>query len=236
VPLSLVYGTLLVMTLYLLANVAYLCVLPIERIQHALDDRVATATLEVVFGAPGAAIMAVAIIVSTFGCNNGLVLAGARVCYAMARDGLFFRSTGRLSARGVPARALALQGLWASLLVLPRIRMHDASGAIARDPATGAPLYGNLYNNLLEYVVFAVLVFYVLTIASLFVLRRTRRHDDRPYRAPGYPFLPALYILGASTIAVVLFLYRTETSLPGFLIVLSGLPVYALWRRSGSTA
>ena len=180
VPLSLAYGTLLVMTLYLLANVAYLCVLPIERIQHAPDDRVATAALEVVFGAPGAAIMAVAIVVSTFGCNNGLVLAGARVCYAMARDGLFFRSTGLLSRRGVPARALALQGLWASLLVLPRIRLHDASGAVARDPASGAPLYGNLYNNLLEYVVFAVLVFYVLTIAALFVLRRTRPHDDRP--------------------------------------------------------
>ena len=133
VPLSLVYGTLLVMTLYVLANVAYLCVLPIERIQHAPDDRVATAALEVVFGAPGAAIMAVAIVISTFGCNNGLVLAGARVCYAMARDGLFFRSTGLLSQRGVPARALALQGMWASLLVLPRIRLHDASGAIVRD-------------------------------------------------------------------------------------------------------
>ena len=174
--------------------------------------------------------MAVAIVISTFGCNNGLMLAGARVYYAMARDGLFFRSTGLLNERGVPARALALQGLWASFLVLPRIRLHDASGAIVRDAVTGAPRYGNLYSNLLEYVVFAVLVFYVVTIAAIFVLRRKRPHADRPYRALGYPILPGLYIAGASAIAVVLFLYRTETTLPGLLIVLSGLPVYALWR------
>jgi APA family basic amino acid/polyamine antiporter len=235
VPLALVYGTLLVMTLYVLANVAYLCVLPIEAIQHAPDDRVATAALQVVFGPVGAAMMAVAIVVSTFGCNNGLVLAGARVCYAMARDGLFFRSTGLLSRRGVPARALALQGIWASFLVLPRVRLYEPGGGLALDPVTGAALYGNLYSNLLDYVVFAVLLFYVLTIAALFVLRRTRRHADRPYRAFGYPVLPALYILAATTIVVVLFLYRTETTLPGLLIVLTGLPVYALWRRFGET-
>jgi len=129
-------------------------------------------------------------------------------------------------------RALALQGIWASLLILPRVRLYDADGAVALDPATGGPAYGNLYSNLLDYVVFAVLLFYVLTIAAIFVLRRTRRHADRPYRAFGYPLLPALYILAASTLAAVLFLYRTETTLPGLLIVLTGLPVYALWRRS----
>jgi APA family basic amino acid/polyamine antiporter len=239
VPLSLLYGTLLVMTLYVLANVAYLSVLPVEAIQTAPDDRVATAALEAILGPPGAAMMAVAIVVSTFGCNNGLVLAGARVSFAMARDGLFFRSTGLLNRSRVPARALLLQGTWASLLVLPRVRLYDASGAVAVDASSGEPLYGNLYGNLLDYVVFAVLLFYMLTIASLFVLRRRRPDVERPYRAPGYPFLPALYILGASTIAVVLFLYRTETTMPGLLIVLTGLPVYVLWRRSenaGGTA
>jgi APA family basic amino acid/polyamine antiporter len=234
VPLALAYGTLLVMALYLLANVAYLCVLPIDAIQHAPDDRVATAALQVVFGPVGAAMMAVAIVISTFGCNNGLVLAGARVCYAMARDGLFFRSTGLLSERGVPSRALAIQGIWASFLVLPRVRLYREGGGVALDPVTGAPLYGNLYSNLLDYVVFAVLLFYVLTIAALFVMRRRRRHADRPYRAFGYPVVPALYVLAATTLVVVLFLYRTETTLPGLLIVLTGLPVYALWRRFGT--
>ncbi|HXA09605.1 MAG TPA: amino acid permease, partial [Chthoniobacterales bacterium] len=171
-PLSLALGTGLVITLYLLANLAYLCVLPLDKIQHAPDDRVATAAMSVMFGGAGSAIMAVAIMVSTFGCNNGLILAGARVYYAMAQDGLFFKSTGRLNARHVPAVALILQGVWTALLVLPRTRL--------RDPMTGAPLldasgveqYGNLYGALLDYVVFAVLIFYVLTIAALFVLRR----------------------------------------------------------------
>jgi APA family basic amino acid/polyamine antiporter len=232
VPLALALGTLLVMTLYLLVNVAYVSVLPIEAIQRAPDDRVATATLEAIFGPPGAAMMAVAIVISTFGCNNGLVLAGARVCYAMARDGLFFRAAGALGRFGVPARALALQGAWASFLVLPRVRRYDGDGAVLRDVATGQPIYGNLYGNLLDYVVFAVLVFYVLTIVAVFVLRRRRPQAERPYRAFGYPLLPALYVAAAMTIAVVLFLYRTETTLPGLLIVLSGLPVYAAWRRS----
>jgi APA family basic amino acid/polyamine antiporter len=221
------------MALYVLANAAYVSVLPIEAIQHAADDRVATAALEAIFGPAGAAMMAIAIVIPTFGCNNGLVLAGARISYAMARDGLFFRSTGALSRFGVPGRALALQALWASFLVLPRIRRYDGGGAVLRDAATGEPVYGNLYSNLLDYVVFAVLLFYVLTIAAIFVLRRTRPQADRPYRALGYPVLPALYIVGASTLVVVLFLYRTETTFPGLLIVLTGVPVYALWRRFG---
>jgi basic amino acid/polyamine antiporter, APA family len=224
IPLSLLFGTGLVITLYLLANVAYLCVLPLDRIQHAPDDRVGTAAMEVMFGGAGAGIMAAAIMISTFGCCNGLILAGARVYYAMAQDGLFFRSTARLNAKHVPAMALALQGIWTALLVLPRTRNID--------PASGAITYGNLYSNLLDYVVFAVLIFYVLTILGLFVLRRRRPDAERPYRAFGYPILPVLYIVGATVIMLVLLAYRTETTWPGLLIVLAGVPIYFLWRKS----
>ena len=231
-PLSLALGTGLVIALYLLANVAYLCVLPLEKIQHAPDDRVATAAMAVMFGGAGAAIMAVAIMISTFGCNNGLILAGARVYYAMAQDGLFFKATGRLNARHVPAVALVLQGLWTAVLVLPRTRLRDpVTGAPLLD-ASGAEQYGNLYGALLDYVVFAVLIFYVLTIAGLFVLRRTQPDAERPYRAFGYPLLPAFYIVAATIILLVLALYKTQTSWPGLLIVLAGVPVYFLWRKS----
>jgi APA family basic amino acid/polyamine antiporter len=231
-PLSLALGTSLVIGLYLLANVAYLCVLPLEQIQHAADDRVGTAAMAVMFGAGGGAIMAVAILISTFGCCNGLILAGARVYYAMAQDGLFFRSTGRLNARHVPAMALVLQGVWTALLVLPRTRLRDPiSNAPVRD-AAGVEQYGNLYGMLLDYVVFAVLIFYVLTIAGVFVLRRTRPQAERPYRAFGYPLLPAFYIVAATVILLVLAVYRTETSWPGLLLVLAGVPIYFFWRKS----
>jgi APA family basic amino acid/polyamine antiporter len=223
-PLSLALGTGLVIALYLLANVAYLFVLPLEKIQHAADDRVATAAIAGMFGGAGAGIMAVAIMISTFGCCNGLILAGARVYYAMAQDGLFFKSTGRLNARHVPAMALALQGLWTALLVLPRTRIVDSTN--------GAVRYGNLYSDLLDYVVFAVLIFYVLTILGLFVLRRKRPDAERPYRAFGYPIVPALYVIGATTIMLVLLAYKTQTTWPGLLIVLAGVPVYFLWRKS----
>jgi basic amino acid/polyamine antiporter, APA family len=231
-PLSLALGTGLVIALYLLANVAYLVVLPLTAIQHAPDDRVATAAMEIMFGAAGAAIMAVAIMISTFGCCNGLILAGARVYFAMARDGLFFQATGHLNNRRVPAVALVLQALWTCLLVLPRTRLRDAvSGAPVVD-ASGVEQYGNLYGMLLDYVVFAVLIFYILTIGGIFLLRRTRPDAERPYRAFGYPILPALYIVGASIILLVLAIYRTQTSWPGLLIVLAGVPVYFLWRRA----
>ena len=233
IPLSLAFGTMLVIGLYILANVAYLCTLPLHAIQNAPDDRVATAALSVVFGPAGAGIMAVAIMISTFGCNNGLILAGARVYYAMAKDGLFFRSTGRLNARHVPAWGLVLQGIWTCLLVLPRTRLRDAAGAPLLD-AQGAAKYGNLYSNLLDYVVFSVLIFYVLTIASLFVLRRKRPDAERPYRAFGYPVVPVLYILAAAAILVILLLYKTSTTWPGLLIVLTGIPVYWVWRRLGT--
>jgi len=230
-PRSLVWGTALVIALYLLANVAYLCLLPLDQIQRAPDDRVATAAMKTVFSGAGAGIMAVAILVSTFGCNNGLILTGARVYYAMARDRLFFRSTGKLNACHVPAAGLVLQCVWACLLVLPRTRLRDASGAPLLDATMHAEQYGNLYSNLLDYVVFATLVFYVLTIIGVFVLRRTRPDAERPYRAFGYPLLPALYIIGASVVMVVLLFYRTQTTWPGLLIVLTGVPVYFLWAR-----
>jgi APA family basic amino acid/polyamine antiporter len=232
IPLSLAAGTGLVITLYVLANIAYLFVLPLDKIQHAADDRVGTAAMDVVFSGAGATIMAVAIMISTFGCVNGLILAGARVYYAMARDGLFFKKTGHLSDRQVPAVALLLQGLWAAVLVLPRTRLRDATtGAPLTDPLTGALQYGNLYSNLLDYVVFAVLIFYVLTIAGLFVLRRKQPNAERPYRAFGYPVLPILYIIAATAIMLVLLAYRSQTTWPGLLIVLTGVPVYFLWRR-----
>ena len=237
IPLSLVAGTGLVVALYVMANVTYLLVLPLEQIQGAPDDRVGTAALQALFGPPGAAIMAVAIMISTFGCNNGLILAGARVYYAMARDGLFFRATGTLNRKHVPAVGLVLQGIWASLLVLPRTRLRDAAGQPLIDAATGQERYGNLYSNLLDYVIFAALIFYVLSVAGIFRLRRTRPEADRPYRAFGYPIVPALYVLAATAIMLVLILYRTQTTWPGLLIVMAGVPVYLIRRRSlGSLA
>jgi APA family basic amino acid/polyamine antiporter len=218
-PLALAIGTGVVTALYLLANVAYLVTLPLSAIQHAPSDRVATATLDAIVPGAGATLMAVAILVSTFGCNNGLILAGARAYYAMARDGLFFRSVSKLNDAKVPAAGLVLQGLWSALLVLPR----------TFDPVTGR--YGNLYGNLLDYVISAALIFYILTIAGVFRLRQTRPNADRPYRAFGYPLVPLLYILGASTILLVLFIYRPATTWPGLAIVLLGLPVYFWWRR-----
>jgi len=219
IPLSLAFGTFVVIALYLLANVAYLVTLPVEAVQHAPADRVATAALNVVFPGLGATIMAIAIMVSTFGCNNGLILAGARAYYAMARDGLFFRSSGELNDAKVPARGLVLQGIWAAALVLPR----------TYDVTSGT--YGNLYSNLLDYVISAALIFYILTIAGVFRLRRTRPDAERPYRAFGYPIVPALYIVGAATILFVLFIYKTSTTWPGLVIVLLGVPVYFAWRK-----
>src|SRR3984957_4345311 len=228
VALSMAFGTIIVITLYCLANLAYLFVLPLVQIQTAPDDRVATAALNAIFGGTGAAIMAVAIIISTFGCNNGLILAGARVSYAMARDGLFFKSTGKLSKRGVPQSALIYQCIWVAVLILLRTRRVDDAGAVT---------YGNLYSDLLNYVVFAVLLFYVLTIIGIFVLRRKRPDAERPYRAFGYPFVPMLYIVAATAIMIVLLLYQTQTAGGGLFIVLLGLPVYWWWsRRSGAPA
>lgn len=223
-PLSLLGGTGVVMALYCLTNLAYLYMLPlagvadgtsvVERgIQHAAEDRVATAAASVIFGSNAASIMAVAIMVSTFGCLNGLILSGPRLYYAMARDRLFFARTGVLNTAGVPAGGLWLQMGWASLLTL--------SGT---------------YGNLLDYVVFAALLFYVLTVIGLFILRRTRPEADRPYRVHGYPWLPGLYVVIASAIMIDLLFVKPAYTWPGLLIVLTGVPVYFLWHRQASTS
>jgi APA family basic amino acid/polyamine antiporter len=222
VALSMAFGTVIVISLYCLANLAYLFALPLGQIQNAPDDRVATAALSAIFGAKGAVIMAVAIIISTFGCNNGLILAGSRVAYAMAKDGLFFRATGKLNDKGVPGVALMLQGVWIAVLILMRTRKPDGT-------------YGNVYSNLLDYVVFAALLFYVLTIVGIFVLRIRRPDLERPYKAFGYPWLPLLYVVAATGIMGVLLLYKTDTAGGGVVIVLLGLPVYWLWSRKRGT-
>jgi APA family basic amino acid/polyamine antiporter len=221
IPLSLAVGTGLVGLMYILANVAYFVTLPVSAVQTAPADRVAAATLEAVMPGIGGLLMAAGIMISTFGCANGLVLTGARAYYAMARDHLFFRSAGQLNAFRVPGWGLAIQGVWAAALVLPR----------TYDPATRA--YGNLYSNLLDYIVSAALVFYILTIAGVFRLRWTRPDAPRPYRAFGYPVVPVLYILSAMAILLVLAMYRASTTWPGFAIVLLGVPVYAVLRRRG---
>jgi basic amino acid/polyamine antiporter, APA family len=225
VPLSLALGTFLVIGLYLLANVAYLATLPFNAIQNAPSDRVASETANVIFPGAGATIMAIAIMVSTFGCNNGLILAGARAYYAMAKDGLFFRRVSELNKCRVPAWGLLIQGIWAGILVLPRTVKTDSAGNV-----TG---YGNLYGNLLDYVISAALIFYVLTIIGIFLLRRKQPHVERPYKAFGYPIVPALYIIGATVILVVLFVYQTPTTWPGLIIVLTGVPVYFFWKFFG---
>ncbi|MGP8245249.1 MAG: APC family permease [Bryobacteraceae bacterium] len=218
VPLALALGCAAVIALYLLANIAYLAVLPLPAIQHAPADRVATAMLERIIPGYGAVLMAVAIMISTFGCANSLILSGPRAYYAMARDGLFFRRAGELNKAHVPAWSLAVQGVWASLLVLPR----------TYDPATRT--YGNLYSNLLDYVISAALIFYILTIAGVVRLRFTRPDAARPYKTWGYPLTPAIYILLGSVVLVLLFAYRPATTWPGLIIILSGAVIYAVLR------
>lgn len=222
-PLSLALGTALVILLYTLANVAYLRVLPIagdpnaatplaRGIEFAADGRVATAVAQVIFGPAGAMLMALAILVSTFGCNNGLILSGARIYYAMAKDGLFFRSVGTVNRHHAPAVALVVQCLWASILCL--------SGT---------------YGQLLDFLIFAVVIFYILTLAGLFLLRWKRPEMNRPYRAFGYPFLPLLYLVMAVFLEIQLLRYKPQYTWPGLIIVLLGAPVYAIWRwRSGT--
>jgi len=224
-PLSLAIGTGIVIFLYVMANVVYLSVLPLagdptgttilaRGIQHASEDRVATAVMQQIFGSGGAQIMAVLILISAFGCNNGLILAGARVYYAMARDGLFFEGAAKLHPKyRTPAHSLLMQCVWTCVLCL--------SGS---------------YGQLLDYIIFAVLVFYILTIAGLFVLRVKRPDAPRPYRAIGYPVLPAIYILVAVFIDIVLLRYKPQYTWPGLIIVLMGIPVYYVWSSRNRTA
>jgi APA family basic amino acid/polyamine antiporter len=211
-PLSLALGTGVVLLLYILCNFVYLSVLPLASIQNAPQDRVATAVMEAAFGGVGAKLMAGAILVSTFGCVNGMLLAGARVYYAMSRDGLFFKAAGKLDEKTkTPTTSLWMQWGWTCLLCL--------SGS---------------YGQLLDYVIFAVLVFYVLTIVGLFVLRRTQPEAPRPYKAFGYPVLPGLYIVMAVWICGVLLRYKPQYTWPGLILVLLGVPVYAVWKRQGT--
>jgi APA family basic amino acid/polyamine antiporter len=224
-PLALALGTSIVIVLYVLTNLTYLSVLPLagdphgstvlaRGIQYATEDRVGTAAMQVMFGTVGGVLMAVAILISTFGCNNGLILAGARVYYAMAKDGLFFRSVGKVHPRyHTPAVSLMVQMVWTCVLCL--------SGS---------------YGQLLDYIIFAVLVFYILTITGLFVLRRTRPDADRPYKAIGYPVLPAIYIVMAVYIDLVLLRYKPQYTWPGLIIVLIGIPVYFVWTRQANVA
>jgi APA family basic amino acid/polyamine antiporter len=224
-PLSLVLGTGLVLGLYILSNFVYLLALPLHGdphgatvaargIQYASEDRVATAVLQQIFSRAGAYLMAGAILISTFGCANGLTLAGARVYYAMSRDGLFFQAAGRLHPRyRTPVAALIVQAVWTCLLCI--------SGS---------------YGQLLDYIICTELIFYILTIASLFVLRAKRPDAERPYRAIGYPVLPAIYILMAAWICVVLLRYKPQYTWPGLVIVLLGIPVYAVWSRKAGSA
>ena len=244
-PLSLLFGTGLVICLYLLANVAYLRNLPIQGIPkpaplpaevvkalppnvagivqaaqaidpqlpppimrgiaHADHDRVGTALMELASPQYGAALMAIAIMISTFGCQNGLVLSGARLTFAMARDGLFFRGVGRVNRHHVPAVGLWVQAIWASLLV-----------------------FSGTYNELLDYVIFAALLFYALTVAGLFVLRIRRPDVPRPYRAFGYPLLPGLYVGLCTAVMLDLLVVKPVLTWPGLLLVLMGIPVYFL--------
>src|SRR5258708_6708951 len=210
-PFAMAVGVLTVTTLYVLANVAYLHVLPAAAIAHAPQDRVGTAALQAMFGAPGLYIMAVAIMISTFGCNNGLILSGARVYYAMATDNLFFKSAANLHPTyKTPALALIVQASWTCVLCL--------SGT---------------YGQLLNFVIFAAVVFYTVTAVGIFRLRQKRPDIPRPVKAPGYPFLPALYVVLTGLIAVDLLVQdstRTYAFL-GLILVLLGVPVYFAWRR-----
>jgi APA family basic amino acid/polyamine antiporter len=225
IPLSLVLGTGFVLTVYILASAAYMMVLPLHGdphgtsvlargIQYASEDRVGTATLEQIFGSIGASLMAGAILVSTFGCANGMTMAGARVYYAMSQDGLFFKAVGKLHPRHkTPVAGLIVQAIWAALLCV--------SGS---------------YGQLLDYIVFAVLLFYILTIVGLFVLRVKKPNEPRPYKALGYPVLPAVYILMAGWICIVLLRYKPQYTWPGLIIVLLGIPVYLFWSRRGQAS
>ena len=223
IPLSLLYGTLLVSILYLLANIAYQMLLPVKGVMNgsnviergimfAANDRVGTAAAEVIFGNIGTAIMAVFIMISTFGCNNGLILAGSRVYYAMAQENLFFKQAKLLNTRGVPAISLILQSAWACVLCL--------SGT---------------YSDLLSYTVFTVLIFYILTILGVFILRHKQPNAPRPYKAFGYPIVPAIYLLVATALCINLIITKPTTSLIGLGIVALGIPVFYFWRKKVTT-
>lgn len=211
IGLSLFLGTLIVTLIYVLANLVYVAVLPLQEIAYAEKDRVAVAASSVIFGNIGTVLIALMIMVSTFGCNNGLILAGARVYHTMANDGLFFKKTASLNKHAVPEFGLWLQCVVASALCL--------SGK---------------YGDLLDMISFVVVIFYVLTILGIYILRVKRPEAERPYKAFGYPFLPAVYILMGISFCILLIIYKPNFTWPGLIIVLSGVPVYFMWKRLGS--
>lgn len=211
IGLSLLIGTVLVTILYLSMNIMYLNVLSIQEIAHAPDQRVALAAAMKIFGSAGTTIIAVMIMISTFGCNNGLILSGARVYYTMAQDGMFLKAAQQLNKKGVPEKALWMQAIWASLLCL--------SGK---------------YGDLLDFIIFTVLLFYILTIAGIFILRKKQPHLERPYKAFGYPFIPFIYLLLASSICIILLITKTTFAGGGLLIVLLGLPIYYFIQKKHS--
>jgi APA family basic amino acid/polyamine antiporter len=221
-PRSLLIGCAVVVGLYLLANLAYVESLPLDGIQHAPNNRVAVAVMQAILGPAGSVAMAAAIVVSTFGCNNGLILSGARVYYAMARDGLFFSRAGVVNSRHVPAIAIGLQGLWAAFLTLPRTVVAEPGGGVR---------YGNVYTQLLEYIVSADLVFYALMIGAVIVLRRRAPAVERPYHTWGYPLTPIIYLTLALLLVADLSYLTPATSGAGYLLVLLGVPVFLVWRR-----
>ena len=209
IGLSLFLGTLIVTLIYTATNLMYLAVMPLQGIAHAENDRVGVEAAKLIFGNTGTIIIAVMLMVSTFGCNNGLILSGARVYYTMAKDGLFFQQAGVLNKNAVPSKGLWIQCLWASVLCL--------SGK---------------YGDLLDYIIFTVLIFYILTIAGIFILRRTRPDIPRPYKAFGYPVLPLLYIIAAGVICIALLIYKPKFTFPGLGIVLLGIPIYYIFGRN----
>lgn len=210
VGLSLFLGTLIVSVIYILANVMYVAVMPLQEIAFAKEDRVAVDAAQYIFGNTGTLIIAVMIMISTFACNNGLIMAGSRVYYTMAKDGLFFKKAAHLSPAGVPAWALWVQCIWASALCL-----------------TGK------YGDLLDYVMIIVVIFYILTIIGIFILRKKRPDAERPYRAFGYPLLPLIYVIAASAICISLLITKTSTCGWGVVIMLVGIPVYYLTKPKG---
>jgi len=205
---ALFLGTLIVTIIYVSANLMYLAVLPLHEIAFAANDRVGVAAAEKIFGSNGSIIIAVMIMISTFGCNNGLILSGARIYYTMAEDGLFFKKAGQLNKHSVPAYGLWIQCFWACMLCL-----------------TGR------YNDLLALVIFGVLIFYVLTILGIFILRKKQPDLPRPYKAFGYPVLPIIYILVATSLAMLLLIFETNYTLPGLGIILLGIPLYYIALR-----
>ena len=225
---ALLYGCGIVVVLYVLANVAYIASLPLAEIENAPQNRVAVAMMRAIFGTPGVLAMAAAIMISTFGCNNGLILAGARVYYAMARDNLFFHKVGTTNRFHVPAFALVVQAIWTAVLTLPR--------TVTTSVQTGTPTFGNVYTQLLEYIVSADLIFYVLLVAAVIVLRRKNPTAERPYRTWGYPVVPILSIALAAVLIFDLAYLAPSTSGIGILIVLTGVPVYFLWRQRAASS